>query len=349
MLVNLKSQSANTIRAIRLTVGLTFCIAIAFGFNWPLSFIAPVFTAKFLGTKKPKMPFKVLVAILLVGVVAFCSGILITSMFLPYPGVFILITTLLIFLVSYWSHSGGNEFVITMLLIGFTLVPMLALVHVEVANVVVTGFLFSFFIALLTTMLMHEVIPDNAGDVDGQQPAELKAELKPELKPVETRFQLAVLSTIIIMPVLVFFLYFGLTSSLLILIFVAILAQKPDLLVGLKGSKALLVGNSLGGLFAIIAYSLLVIVPDFVFLILLFASINIYFAKLTFSERPLAPIYAMAHSTIIILIAAGSLSDGGAGEKFYIRILQIAAACAYIIFTTYLATPFLKRIENSNL
>ncbi|OUS25564.1 hypothetical protein A9Q98_12160 [Thalassotalea sp. 42_200_T64] len=342
MLFNLKTQRANSVRAIRLTIGLTFCIAIAFGVNWPLSFIAPVFAAKFLGNKKPKMPFKMLVAILLVGVVAFCSGILITSMFLPYPGVFILITTLLIFLVSYWSHSGGNEFVITMLLIGFTLVPMLALVHVDVANVVITGFLFSFFIALLTTMIMHEIIPDNAEDVPQSTP------IKPELKPVETRFQLAVLSTIIIMPVLVFFLYYGLTSSLLILIFVAILAQKPDLLVGLKGSKALLVGNSIGGLFAIIAYSLLVIVPDFVFLILLFACINIYFAKLTFSDRPLAPIYAMAHSTIIILIAAGSLSDAGAGEKFYIRILQIAAACGYIIFTTYLATPFLKRIENAN-
>ncbi|WNC73000.1 DUF2955 domain-containing protein [Thalassotalea psychrophila] len=337
----LHKQTPERIRIIRFTIGVTLAIAIAFGFDWPLAFIAAVFTANFLGNNSPKLPFKALFGILIVSITAFCAGILVTRFLLPFPIVFILIMTLLIFLVSYWGYSGGNDFVITMLLVGFTLVPMLGLFKQEVASVVTIGFLFSCLIALLITMIMHEIIPDNPNTE-----YEDKVE-KQGLKLKSTRFQLALLSTIIIMPAIVFFMFFGLTSSLLILVFIAILAQKPDLLMGMKGSKALLLGNTIGGLAAIAVYKLLLIAPTFTALVLLFAVVNIYFAKLIFSDNPLAPLFAMALTTMIILISSGSSGDAGAGGKFYIRILQIGAACGYIIFATYLTTPLLTQIKSA--
>lgn len=337
----LHKQTPERIRIIRFTVGLTLAVAIAFWFNWPLAFISAVFTAKFLGTNAPKIPFKALLGIFIVSVSAFCAGILVTRFLLPFPAVFILIMTLLIFLVSYWGYSGGNDFVITMLLVGFTLVPMLGLFKQEVASVVTIGFLFSCFMALLITMIMHELIPDNP-----QTKFEKKAE-KQGLKLKSTRFQLASLSTIIIMPAIVFFFYFGLTSSILILAFIAILAQKPDLLMGMQGSKALIVGNTIGGLVAIVVYKFLLIAPTFTALVLLFAVVNIYFAKLIFSNRPMAPLFAMAITTVIILISSGSTGDAGAGGKFYIRIVQIGAACGYIIFATYLTAPLLTQIKSA--
>ncbi|WP_068544826.1 DUF2955 domain-containing protein [Thalassotalea crassostreae] len=336
----LHQHTDDTIRIIRFTVGVTLAVAIAFWFNWPLAFITPVFVTKFLGNRAAKVPFKALLSIMLVCTAAFIAGILVTRFLLPFPVVFILIMTLIIFGISYWGYSGVNDIVITMLLVGFTIVPMLGLLHQQVASVVTISFLFSCFMALLITMVIHEIVPDKT-NVKSEQKKQ-----KMDITSKEIRFQLALLSTIIIMPVLIFFFYFSLTDAILVLIFVAILAQKPDLLMGMQGTKALLVGNTLGGIFAIIMFNVLTIAPTYLFLILVFSFVNIYFARLVFSSSPLSPIYAMALTTIIVLISMGSLGEANTGEKFYTRIFQIACACGYVIFATYISSPWLSEIKN---
>ena len=237
MLFNLSKQSENSIRTIRFTLGVTLTIALAFGVNWPLAFITPMFVAKFLGSKKPKMSFKTIMAIFSVMLIAFTFGILITRLLLPYPIVFVLIATLTVFWVAYWSHSGGNEFAITMLLVGITVIPMIGLLHQAAAIQFTLGFLSSCLLSLFIVMIMYEVVPDKASSITEE---EVEAE-KPALAPKITRIQLSILTTIIIMPAMCMFLFFDLSSAVLILAFIAILAQKPDVLIGLKGSKALLV------------------------------------------------------------------------------------------------------------
>ncbi|TLU66751.1 DUF2955 domain-containing protein [Thalassotalea litorea] len=336
------SYPVNTIRTIRLVVGLGAAIAIAFGYNWPLAFLCPVLASKFLATDKPKVPFKTLGNIFLIVVVAFSSGILVTRFLLPFPVVFMLVSLLLIFWLSYWSHSGGNEFVITMLLIGFTIIPLLALLHQAVVIEVTYGFIFSCLMALVITMMAHELIPDKPGTsyVNAKKAAQAERNL-----PKQTRLQLAYLSTIIIMPVLTMFLMLDLSNAILVLVFVAILAQKPNLLVGIQGAKALLLGNSIGGIFAMLIYATLVMVPQYSFLILLFLLLFLYFGGLIFSARPLAPIYAMAMTTVIILVSSATLGNADADEKFYTRLIQVAMACGYIIFATTLTRPYLNKIQ----
>lgn len=318
----------NEIRVLRFFVGVLIAIILAFAVNWPFAFITPIFVAKFLGNKKSKLPFKKLASIFIIIFSALILGGLATRLLLPFPIVFILITTLVIFWISYWNNSGGNELVITMLLVGFTAIPMLTLLHQEVAEVFTIGFLCSCFISIIITMVMHEIIPDKA-----KHSITKTNEVVPiPEKPIRVKF--ALISTLMIMPVMIFFLYFNLGSSLLILVFIALLAQKPDLVAGVKGSKALLVGNTIGGIVAIAMYNLLKVAPNLMFLLLLFALIIIIFAKQIFSDKPLAPLYAMALSTVIILISSATMGASNADEKFYTRIIQIACACSYIVFVT---------------
>jgi uncharacterized membrane protein YccC len=338
MPMQLSLMSQQEIFIFRFFVGMMLAIVLAFGFDWPFAFITPIFVAKFLGAKRAKIPFKALMAVMLVIVAAFILGGIFARLLLPYPIVFMLVITLFIFWVSYWNNSGGNELVITMLLVGFTVIPMLALLHQSVAEQFTIGFLFSCLISVVITMVMFEVIPDKEL-VKAQQKAEM---VLPD-KSIRVRF--ALLSTLMIIPVLAVFLYFKLSSSLLILVFIAILAQKPDFVAGVKGSKALLVGNTLGGLVAITMYNLLLIAPDFIFMLMLFALITIVFAGLIYSERPFAPLYAMAFSTVIILISSATLGSSDAEGTFYTRIVQIACACFYVIFATVLASPWIKKIS----
>jgi len=188
-------------------------------------------------------------------------------------------------------------------------------------------------------MMMHEVIPDKI--VETQTGAKV-------IEPIAekaTRVRYALLSTLMIMPVVTFFFYFNLSSAILVLAFIAILAQKPDLVAGIKGSAALMIGNSIGGIVAIAMYSILILVPNFTMLNLMMGLTALYFSRLIFSESKLAPVYAMAFSTVIILISSATSSDADANEKFYTRLFQIAAACAYVVFATILAMPWIKKIS----
>lgn len=335
------------IRIMRFFVGVIFSITLALAFNWPFAFITPVFVAKFLGGKTPKLPFKKLIAIFMIIVSALILGGMITRLFLPFPIVFMLVMTLLIFWISYWNNSGGNELVITMLLVGFTVIPMLALLHQDIAHIFTIGFLFSCLVSLTITMVMHEIIPDKKElDVTSSDNSNDSIEDN-EIANKATRVKLALLSTLMIMPVMIFFFSFNLGSSVLILAFIAMLAQKPDLVAGVKGSKALLVGNAIGGFVAIAMYNTLTIVPSFTFLMLMFSLVTIVFARQIFSDKALAPLFAMAFSTVIILIFGAILSTADADEKFYTRIIQIGCACAYVIFATIAASPIIKKISNT--
>ncbi|MGB0937041.1 MAG: DUF2955 domain-containing protein [Colwellia sp.] len=326
---------------LRFIVGLVVSVVISFGFNWPFAFIMPVFVAKFLASPKPPPSIKTLLAIFIIIVSAVLIGGLITKILLPYPVVFILMMTLAIFWISYWSNSGGNELVITMLLICTTAIPMLGLIGQQVPTVFAYGFLFSCFSALLITFVMNTLFP-----VHGELPSEEMNDSS-ELAAKHIRVKFALLSTIMIVPVIIFFFTLNLTGAILIMVFVAIMAQNIDLVSGIKGSKALLVGNTMGGVVAIAVYALLILVPSFSFLILLMALVFCCFAQFIFSKNPLAPLFAMALGTVIILVSSATLGDADASEKFYTRIFQIAAACFYIIFTTIAATPIIEKISKS--
>lgn len=339
--VNTAIFTLKEVRVLRFFVGVVVSFVIAFTFDWPFAYIMPLFVAKFLGNEKPAMTFKTLVSIFLVVTTAFILGGILTRTLLPYPIVFLLVMTLIIFWLSYWNNSGGNELVITLLLVGFTLVPLLGLIHDALAQYVTTGFLTSCVLSILLTMIMHVLIPD--------QLAHNIQEVAPpvELPNKPTRVKLALLSTLMVMPVMAFFFYFNLTSEALILLFIAIMAQKPDLVAGVKGSKALLIGNTLGGLAAIAIYTILTVVPSYTFFVLLFALATIVFARLIFANKALGPLYVMAFSTLIVLISGATSGDSDVDEKFYTRIIQIACACFYVVFATILASPLIKKMSQS--
>jgi hypothetical protein len=342
----LTNLTQREIRILRFFSGVMLAIVLAYIGDWPFAFITPVFVAKFLGNNKPKLPLKKLVTIFIIIVSAFVLGGMITRLLLPFPIVFILIMTLLIFWISYWNNSGGNDLVITMLLVGFTVIPMMGLLHQEIAQTFTIGFLFSCFVSLVITMLMHELIADKVITNNNNKLEETNLTEKVLAKKSE-RVSFAILSTLMIMPVMIFFFSFNLSSSVLILAFIAMLAQKPDLVTGIKGSKALLIGNTIGGLVAIAMYNLLTLAPNFIFLVLLFSFVVISFSQVIFSKKALAPLYAMAFTTVIILIFGATLSSADADEKFYTRIVQIACACSYVVFATIAANPLIKKISQA--
>ncbi len=345
----------NDIRILRFAIGTTLAIAIVFSVNWPLSFVTPLFVAKFLSSPAPKLPPSMLIKIFGVMAVAFLFAEMVTVLLLPYPLVFMAIMTLVLFRVFYWNQNGGNGLMITMLLIGVTVIPMLGLVNLNLSSGFVLIFLFSGGLALLISLLMHELISDSAIESrSGGAPAisqkeEKSAANKPEEENLQTdneKLRPAIISTSIVMPLYLLFFMFELTASVLILAFVTMMAQSPDLVSGKKGTMALLAGNSIGGLVAIIFYQLLIAVPSFTFLIMGFLLLSLVFGKIIFSDKPSAPLFTMGFTTVILLISSATSSIDASGTGFYQRIIQIAAACGYVIIMVSFSGMLTARLKS---
>jgi hypothetical protein len=152
------------------------------------------------------------------------------------------------------------------------------------------------------------------------------------------------ISTLVVLPVFVYFYSFQKVESLLILIFVALLSSQPGFASSFKAGGALILGNVIGGLAAIIFYNLLVWVPEFGFFILLTFLAGLVFGARVFSGRPAAKLYGMAYSTLLLVI--GSVTASGTGEassKVYIRIAQITAAVVWVVAASGVADRYLKR------
>ncbi|UCH84680.1 MAG: FUSC family protein, partial [Candidatus Latescibacterota bacterium] len=184
--------------------------------------------------------------------------------------------------------------------------------------------------------LAYGIFPDPVG-LSAQNTAPASAQTPNEAERVRD----SLLSTVVVLPVMVLFYCFEFVSSLLVLIFIALLSMQPSFAKNFKAGFALIIGNVIGGVAAIVFYNLLVIVPEFVFLIVLTLLAGLVFGTRVFSGKKTAPLYGMAFSTVLLVIGSVTSSTDDAGSKVYTRIAQIMLAVAYVVA----AFGIIERIE----
>jgi chromate transport protein ChrA len=95
----------------------------------------------------------------------------------------------------------------------------------------------------------------------------------------------------------------------------------------------MIVANTLGGLFGILAYQLLVMAPSFIFMMLLVLLVGLVFAGKLFSDSKYGGIFGSAFSTFLLILGSVTASDDEAGSKVWDRIIQISMAVVYVVAT----------------
>jgi len=109
-----------------------------------------------------------------------------------------------------------------------------------------------------------------------------------------------------------------------------------------KVGLVLIAANMLGGVFGILAYRLLTIVPYFIFLILIALSIGFFFGSRLFSDSKYAGIYGSGFSTFLLILGSVTSSDAEAGSEVWSRVIQISFAVSYVV----IAVGIMNRIVN---
>ena len=88
----------------------------------------------------------------------------------------------------------------------------------------------------------------------------------------------------------------------------------------------MIAGNLMGGIVAILLFELLVVVPIFIFFLMLILGIGLFFATKLFEGKQGSPLFGMAFSTTILILGQSTSGTADAGDKVWMRVIQIMIA-----------------------
>jgi hypothetical protein len=333
-------RSAFNSKVVRLALGITFGFGVAQMVNWQLSFLLPILMSMLLSGPGIELKMGIgFIAMILVGTML---GMLLTLTVVQVPLVCLLVISLLMFHIFYAANKGLSPLLVVMLLMGVTAIPLVGLQSGSLAWMIVEGLAVGGTIAVVFAVFFFWLIPEETVTASASPAAVAPGQ-------IASPFRSALVSMLVMLPLVIVFYTFSLTGGILVFVFAAILAQTPDLTVGVRSSVGLLIANALGGVFAIVVYGLLVAMPEFVFMLLLMFIVTLMFAQKIFSASPYAALYSTAYTAVLLLVG-NSMGDtsASAGENFLIRILQIMAAAAYVVSAFYILSRLFGHRKTSD-
>lgn len=318
------AQDQTSVRIIRFAVGVTISVALAYGIEWPLSFLLPVFTSLLLSFPLPIPSLQAGLRNMLHTLLAFGLGLVFSLFFLHYPLAYILMLGFVLFHLYYYLNRGGSFWFTLISMIAILLLPMLANTHEGLATGISIGFIATSWLTVIMVWISHLLVPDPQKVTFPQKPGFQRG-----YSPVAA--QAAFKSTMIIFPLASLFIIFNLMDYLLVMIFSAIFILKPELSKGKEAGQNSLISTILGGVSAWVFYWLIVAVPEFHFYIILMLFTTLIFGMNIFSAKPAAKYYGSALVALLILVN-GSMAEGSSFTAlFAMRVILIVLATLYIV------------------
>jgi hypothetical protein len=313
-----------SIRMIRLALGVTLSVALAYGVEWPLAFLLPVLTAVFLSLPLPMPSLVGGLRNMLHSLLAFGLGLVFSLFFINFPMAYLLMLGLVLFHLYYYLNRGGSFWFTLMSMIAILLLPMLANTDEGLATGLALGFIGTSWLTMIMVWIAHLLVPD---PIRGKLPP--SPGFQPGYSAVAAKTALK--STMVVFPLASLIIVFGLMDFLLAMIFSAIFILKPELSKGKEAGTNSLISTILGGLVAWVFYWLIVAVPQYHFFIVLMFFTTLVFAMNIFSGKPGAKYYGSALSALLVLINGSMAADAEFSALFMQRIALIVLAVIYII------------------
>ena len=94
-------------RIFRLAFGVILSSAVAIGFSWPLSYLAPMLAVNIIGADDVPPAPKKAAALLLIIIVGLFSGVIFSSLFINQPILSCLLLTIIFYWIYYFSNTGA--------------------------------------------------------------------------------------------------------------------------------------------------------------------------------------------------------------------------------------------------
>ncbi|HHP0447833.1 TPA: DUF2955 domain-containing protein [Vibrio harveyi] len=325
---NLSIDNATQRRILRFTIGVGLAVFLAAWVNWQLAFVAPVFTAKFL-VDKPNLHRETIYELLLALIATMGLGLLLSGGITQYPIVLLIAVGLMMAWGYYLFTDPKWNLFATILLIAVLMLPFMAINNPAISLVLASGLAISGAVSVAIFALVHIYLPEPDSEFVGYAAPPIGK---------EQRWHASFRAMLISFPVVCFFFVFQISEALLTMMFVALLSLMITSEKSVKLSAFLIISNGIGGILAILAFSILAIVPSIFFYTAFIALLAVLIGKKIYTVPEKAPIFATAFSTLLVLIGSTLMSSGDIDSNTFIRIFQLVLVGTYMI----LASLFLE-------
>ncbi|MGH8389901.1 MAG: DUF2955 domain-containing protein [Pseudomonas sp.] len=319
-------------RALRLASGTAICLAVSFGLALPIPFLAPVLCALLLASANRPLPFKAAVILALAAMLTTGIGLLLIPVLRYYPNSGVLLIGLGLFVVFRFGLRGGNNLIVTFLVIGLTMISSAGVADFGLAVTVITAMVAGLFLAVLVGMFSHWLFPE---------PDNAPAPPVAPTFPASEVNRIALRATLIVIPAFLMALIDPATYLPIVLKAVN-LGQQSSTTSARNAARELIGSTLLGGLLAILfwcALSLFVHLWMFFLWMLLFALIvarKLY----GLNPSPLSPGFWLNSLMTLIILLGQSVQDSAAGKDvqtaFAVRMTLFIGVTLYACLMVYL-------------
>ncbi|MFQ5345130.1 MAG: DUF2955 domain-containing protein [Mariprofundus sp.] len=317
-------------RILRLALGTALSLAFSQIFNWPLSFIAPVFTMFLLATPLPAPGLKKgFILVLALMVIVYGSMLVFVPFFehVRWAGILLLIPAL--YGCFYYSARGGSMVMAMLMTVGLALVVTVGSVSIDglltVAGGISTGAVFG----IVFVWIAHALLPD--------MPCKTVIQPAPAAKPsLDFARKSAVRSLLVVFPLALLLLFNSSSYAYFAMMMkVASMGQQASVSDSRKLGRSLLESTVWGGVAAIIIWQVLSMWPSLLIYCLLVALAGLLFGRFIFQgegRHAKSEMATFAFLTMIVIIAP-AVMDGQAGSdagaSFYTRLLIFIGIAFY--------------------
>ena len=330
-----------SVRILRLALATALSMLFSQIINWPLSFIAPVFTMFILALPMPALSFKKGVMFVLVLVVCSYAGLALLPFILNQRMVGIGLLTLALFHSFYYTARGGSPVLGAFATVGLAITTSVGTVSIDAVLGVLQGLSIGAIVGVAFVWVGHAILPDSSARVEKAQPAAVKPE--PEKPDLAAAQRSAWRSLLIVMPIIIWFMMSSASASYAaVMIKVASMGQQAGLDQTRHAGRSLLYSTFIGGLGAVIGWQVLSVWPSLIMYTLLIGLGGLIIGPRVFSGKGMHPqgaTWSYGFLTMIVVLAPAVL-DGQTGSSadaaFWSRLTMFVLATLYAIGAVFI-------------
>lgn len=314
-------------RTFRFGAIASLSLALAYGFDTPLPFLAPLFAVVLTAAPAPPMGLKGLAGLLLVVALTLGIGLVLTPVLRHYPlsGVMMIATGL--FVSTYLGVGLGKGAVATLLTVGLTMIPAAGLVEHALAQSVVEALLIGIGLAIVCQWIVHPFFPE---DPPGPRPC------KPAGTDSRQAAWIALRTTVIVLPPVL--LAFSNPSMYMAIIMKAVLLGQQGTGVSARAAGRELLGSTfLAGVFAIAFWFALKLWPSLWMFALWMLLFGVYVGGKLYGvlATRFPPSFWVNVAVTMLILVGPAVEDSNGGDvygAFAQRFILFVAVTVYAWF-----------------
>lgn len=319
-------------RALRLATGTALCLAVSFGLALPIPFLAPVLGVLLLASVNRPLSLKATIVLALAAILTTGIGLLLIPVLRYYAFSGVLLIGVCLFVVFRFGLRGGNNLIVTFLMIGLTMISSAGVADFDLALMVIKALVTGLLLAVLIGVVSHWLFPepDNV-PVPPAPPALTSGEVD----------RVALRATLIVIPA--FLLALIDPASYLPIVLKAVnLGQQSETTTARNAARELIGSTLLGGLLALLfwnALGLFVHLWMFFLWTLLFALV---LARKLYGLSPgrFTPGFWLNTLITLIILLGQSVQDSSAGKDvqtaFAVRMALFIGVTLYACLMVHL-------------